>query len=220
MKSQNSTTRVWDAPTRLFHWALVGLFAFSWWSAENGEMEWHLLSGTAMLGLILFRLVWGVIGGSTARFSGILRSPVAALEYVRGKAPPRAGHNPLGGYSVIAMLLLLVTQVGTGLFAVDVDGIESGPLSPLVSFDQGRQASAIHELSFNLLLALIGLHILTIIFYRVARRRNLVIPMITGSDAELPSGTRPLAPAPVWRFVVAAAAAAGVAWWTGQGLGL
>lgn len=218
MISTSAATRVWDVPTRLFHWLLVALFALSWWSAENGEMDRHRLSGIILLGLLLFRVVWGFIGGSTARFSGFVKGPGAAMAYLRG-AQPRAGHNPLGGYAVLGLLLLIAAQIGTGLFAVDTDGIESGHLSHLVSFDAGREAAEFHELSFNVLLALIGLHIAAIVFYRLVKRRNLVKPMLTGSDAELPAGTPGLIPAAPWKLVLAVAAAAALAWWTGQGFG-
>jgi cytochrome b len=212
--------RVWDLPTRLFHWAIVVLIGMSWWSAENHAMDWHRTFGLIALGLILFRLIWGLIGGSTARFASFLRSPGSVVSYLGSNGPRRAGHNPLGGYSVIAMLLVIVLQVGTGLFAVDVDGIESGYLSHLVSFDQGRLASKIHETSFNVLLALIGLHILAILFYLVVRRRNLVRPMVTGTDRQVETADGALVSAGPVKFVVAAGMAASIAWWAGTGFGL
>lgn len=213
-----ASVRVWDLPTRLFHWLLVLLFAASWWSAENREMEWHYRSGITILILLAFRLIWGVIGGSTARFIGFLRGPGAAIEYVRGVVPKDAGHNPLGGYSVIAMLLALMVQVGTGLFATDIDGLVSGPLSHFVDFDQGRQAAEIHETSFNILLVLIGLHVLTILFYLVVRRRNLVTPMVTGRDKALGNNVRGLVPAGPVRLVIALVVAVLLGWWVSTGI--
>jgi cytochrome b len=214
----SDATKVWDWPTRLFHWLVVLLFAFSWWSAENGEMTWHYRSGLTMLGLILFRLVWGFIGGSTARFASFVRSPMAALAYLRGRrSAPSPGHSPIGGYSVVAMLLLLAVQVGTGLFAVDIDGIESGPLSYLVDFDRGRQLAEIHETSFNVLLGLIGLHILAIAYYRL-RGRRLIAPMITGRDPQIPPGAPGLVPAGLLRFAAGGTLAAACAWFIGNGL--
>lgn len=175
---------VWDFPIRIFHWSLVALLAFSWWSAENHQMDWHRLSGQAVLFLLLFRLLWGAIGSDTARFRHFIKGPRAIWTYVRsrGEYGPASdvGHNPLGGWSVVAMLLALGAQVVTGLFAVDVDGIESGPLSYLVDFDQGRLASAVHDISFNILIALILLHIVAIIFHLIVRRQNLVGAMVTG----------------------------------------
>ena len=270
------TVAVWDLPTRLFHWSLVGLIGVSWWSAEAGAMDWHRLSGLTVTALIIFRLIWGLIGGSTARFASFVRAPQHVIAHLRGRlefqvtrqrlrgedrrngiAPAigggeslrpaadigdaargqrrpdqqggieaglrgqggeHAGHNPLGGYSVIALLLLIVVQVGTGLFAVDTDGLESGPLSYLVSFEEGRIASGVHEIAFALLQLLIVVHIAAILFYRFVKRRNLVKPMITGSDGELTSSAGALVAAPWWRFPLAAGIAAAFAWWTAGGM--
>ena len=212
--------RVWDIPTRLFHWLLVGLFCFSWWSAENRSMDWHRNSGTAVLALVLFRWMWGVIGSNTARFASFVRSPMAVLTHWRlGRAAPRRpGHNPLGGYSVVALLLLLTMQITTGLLAVDVDGIESGPLSFLLPFDDGRIAARIHHLSFNLLLAVISVHVVAILFYLVVRKRNLIRPMFTGLDSDFDREATALVPASKARFALAAVIVAGLAWWISNGL--
>jgi cytochrome b len=172
--------RIWDAPTRLVHWLLVALVAFSWWTAENGRMDWHRYSGYAVLGVLVFRIYWGIVGSDTARFANFVKGPRAVAQYFRDKSSI-VGHNPLGALSVIALLVLLVTQVGLGLFAVDVDGLESGPLSHLVSFDEGREYAKSHELVFNILLALIALHIAAVLFYLIAKRDNLIAPMITGA---------------------------------------
>jgi cytochrome b len=217
---QPDRVRVWDIPTRLFHWLIVLFFAVSWWSAENHEMERHYWSGSIMLGLILFRLIWGVIGGSTARFASFVRSPGAVFAYLRSKESGgrAAGHNPLGAYSVIAMIAMLVLQVGTGLFAGDTDGLESGPLSPLVSFDQTQLAADIHGISFNILLALIGLHILAILYYTLVRKHGLLRAMITGADVGIDAGKSSLAPAPFWRLGLALLIAAGLAWWISKGM--
>ena len=217
-----SSVRVWDVPTRLFHWLLVALFAFSWWSAENREMDWHVLSGLTLLGLLVFRLLWGVIGGSTARFRSFVRPLPVVLGHVRGRVHGRvsAGHNPLGGYSVVAMLLVLGLQVTSGLFATDVDGLDSGPLSFLVTFEQGRTAARVHEIAFNLSLALIALHVLAVGFYLVIKKRNLITPMVTGRDRVLDPAHGQLAPAHPWRFLVAAAIAAATAWAAARGFGL
>lgn len=212
--------RVWDLPTRLFHWLLAGLFVFSWWSAENREMEWHLRSGAVLLGLLVFRLLWGVAGSSTARFASFVRSPAAVLHYIRGSASEkRAGHNPLGGYSVLAMLLALAVQIASGLFATDVDGLESGPLSYRVSFDQGRAAAEIHEGAFAVLQVLVAVHILAILFYLFVRRRNLVRPMVTGNDHALGAGVVGTRGGGMIAFAACTAIAAGFAWWIATGMG-
>jgi cytochrome b len=211
--------RVWDLPTRLFHWTLVILFAFSWWSAEQREMEWHQWSGQAVLALLAFRILWGFIGSSTARFSSFVRSPSQVFSYVRSKdrAAP-LGHNPLGGYSVLALLIILVTQVAAGLFAVDVDGIESGPLSFLVSFEAGRSAAFVHEVSFNLLLGLIVLHLLAVGYYTLIARQPLIRRMVTGTDDSQSEGTADVRPASPLRLVLALATAALLVWSIRNGL--
>ncbi|MEZ5986897.1 MAG: cytochrome b/b6 domain-containing protein [Hyphomonas sp.] len=178
---------VWDGALRLFHWSTVFLVAAMWWTAENGIMDWHKRMGMILLGLISFRLVWGLLGPRTARFTSWKIGPGAILGYLKGLTggahKPSFGHNPVGTLSVIAMLLALCVQVGTGLFSVDVDGLESGPLASLVSFEAGRQAAEIHETAFNVLVILIGLHIVAIVTYLVFFKDNLVRPMVTGRRA-------------------------------------
>lgn len=177
--------RTWDAPVRLFHWLLVALMAFSWWSGEEHYMEWHRFSGYGILALLVFRIYWGFAGTRTARFGQFVRPPRTVLAYARslGKrtASEAEGHNPLGGWSVVLMLSTLAVMVLAGLFAVDVDGFESGPLADYVTFEQGRTAAELHELVFNLILALITLHVAAIVFYLVWKRQNLVGAMIHGS---------------------------------------
>lgn len=213
--SQGLRQFIWDGPTRLFHWLLVGLIGFSWWSAENFHMDWHYKSGVTVCGLLVFRVLWGVFGASTARFRSFVRGPRGVWRYVRGAELAPVGHNPLGGWSVVALLLALLVQVTSGLFSVDVDGIESGPLSYLVDFDQGRLAAAIHDWSFYALLGLIALHVLAVFFYLIVKRRNLIGAMITGYH-------RADAPVTVTRarwitLMLVVAAAAAVTWWIAGG---
>jgi cytochrome b len=174
--------KVWDWPTRLVHWLLVVLLAFSWWSAENHEMEYHRYSGYAVLAVILFRVYWGFVGGPTARFTQFVKGPKAIIAYLRGNEKV-IGHNPLGSLSVIALLALVATQVALGLFAVDIDGLESGPLSHLVSFETGRLCAEIHEIVFKVLMVMVIVHIVAIAFYLLFKRDNLITPMITGSKS-------------------------------------
>ncbi len=208
---------VWDAPTRLFHWLLVGLVGFSWWSAETHHMDWHQLSGLAVCGLLIFRILWGFLGASTARFSQFVRGPRAVWAYLRGRGPGTVGHNPLGGLSVVALLLALSAQIVSGLLAVDVDGIESGPLSYLVDFEQGRLAARVHAVSFNIVQGLVGLHVLAIVFYLVARRRNLTAAMITGFQKAHATDAAPVTRARWWSLALAVAAAALVSAWIARG---
>jgi cytochrome b len=217
--------KVWDGPVRLFHWLLVALLCFSWWSGEQGEMEWHRWSGYAVLGLIVFRLFWGFAGSRTARFAQFLRGPGAVSNYVstlpsRGSDHSADGHNPLGGWAVAAMLLTIAAMVTAGLFAVDVDGFESGPLSRFVSFDQGRFAAEWHETIFDVILALAALHIAAALFYLVWKRQNLIRAMITGYRPHV-FGESPAPVAyPVWRLLVGLAMAGLVVWAVTEGFWL
>lgn len=177
------TVRVWDAPVRLFHWALVSLFFLSWWSAENHDMELHRTSGLVVLGLLLFRIYWGLAGSRTARFTQFLRGPAAVLAYARKAADehPTDGHNPLGGWSVAALLAALLGLTTAGLFAGNGDGGEAGPLAAVLSAEGARRAADIHGTVFNVALFLIGLHVLAIFFYQFLVGRDLVSAMITGN---------------------------------------
>ena len=204
---------LWDLPTRIVHWSLVVLIPFSWWSAENHDLERHRWSGYAILGLLVFRLIWGFVGSSTSRFASFLRGPRAVLAYARGSGDKRLGHNPMGGWSVVAMLALLVAQVGLGLFASDDDGLETGPLNHLVSYATAETLTELHELLFNVLAALIALHVATVLFYLFVRRDNLIAPMLGGSkqlDAE--PAARPTMARPLRALAVAAVAFAIMAW--------
>ncbi len=178
------TVKVWDLPTRLFHWTLVLLMIVQWLTAENSStMSYHIWAGYTVLALVLFRLIWGFVGSDTVRFSDFVRGPVAAIEYVkallRGETPLYLGHNPMGGWSIIAMLVLLLVQAGTGLFAND-DIIIEGPLYSWVSKSTSDWLTSIHKINFNLLLLVIGVHISAVLFYLFVKRENLVHPMLSG----------------------------------------
>jgi len=203
--------RIWDLPTRLFHWAVVLLVPALWWTHQIDRLDLHILLGEVMLGLVLFRLIWGVIGSSTARFANFLRGPGRAFAYLRGRAPGGFGHNPIGGWSVAAMLLLLAVQVGLGLFVSDEDGLNTGPLSHFVSYESARTLADRHETMFYVLLALIVLHVSAIVYYWAVRRNNLVTPMLTGRR-EAPADGAAMVGAPLGRFVAALVLAAGLTW--------
>jgi len=197
------------------------LVAFCWWSAEYDQLGWHELAGETLVGLVVFRLIWGVIGSSTARFADFLRGPRAIIAYVgelrRGRTEHAIiGHNPLGGWSVAAMLSLLALDVGLGLFAVDVDGDQPGPFGNLVSFDVGRAIAHWHHLVFNALLALIVLHLAAILFYAVVKRDNLIGPMLTGRKS-VAVQAKSMVRVPLWRLLAAAAVAAAVAYVIAKG---
>lgn len=211
--------KLWDGPVRIVHWLLVVLIGFSWWASED-HLNWHRWSGYTVIGLVLFRIYWGFAGGGAARFSSFVKGPKAVAAYAatvgRRDVATTPGHNPLGALSVLAILAVLLAQVGTGLFAVDVDAFEAGPFSDRVSFELGRKIAEWHELSFRVLQALVVLHVAAVLFYWVWKRTNLIGAMITGSRA-LPSDPG-LAGAPVWRLIVGVVLAAAIAWVLSKGL--
>lgn len=204
------TQPVWDLSVRLVHWLLAALIGFSWWSIENHHTDWHMWSGFAILTLLLFRLLWGVVGSSTARFANFVRGPRAVGEYLRGRWKG-VGHSPLGALSVVALLGAIIVQVSLGLISQDEDGIYAGPLAGLVSSDTSDQARDIHELWFNVILALIILHVAAILFYRL-RGRALTKAMITGRAVVHPEA-QPMKPAKWWVAVLCLAMAFGITRW-------
>ena len=175
-----------------------------------------------MLGLIVFRLYWGVAGSTASRFASFVRGPRAILAYLRAlptRASPKSpGHNPLGALSVLVLLVLLLAETVLGLFTVDVDGIESGPLASWVSFDAGRACAQWHHLIFNVLLWLIGLHLAAIAFYALYKRENLVGPMIHGRKILPPQGS--IASGSWPRVGVGAALSIAIVWLTARGFKL
>jgi cytochrome b len=198
---------------------MVLLVATSWWTAENGELEYHRYSGYALLGVLCFRLYWGVVGSSTARFTNFVRGPQAVFAYLRptpvtNQQPiAQPGHNPLGALSVIALLAMLFAQVALGLFAVDVDGIESGPLSFYVSFDTGRACAELHEELFDVLVWFIALHVLAVLFYQFYKRQNLIGGMLHGQQS-FDQAPLPVTFASGIRLVIGIAIAALLVWLT------
>lgn len=209
---------VWDRAVRIVHWLLAALIGLAWWTAEEEMLDWHERIGMAILGLLVFRLVWGFVGSSTARFAGFVRGPAAILDYLRGRSGFVLGHNPLGALSVLALLTLVGAEVGLGLFASDEDGFLSGPLAAFVSEDMAETLTGLHEDLFDWLLVLIGLHVAAIAFYLLVKRDNLVAPML-GGRRSAPEGTPPMVAAPAWRAFAAAVVAFAVmsaVWWAGR----
>ncbi len=171
---------LWDWPVRLAHWGFAVLLPLLWWTAEEGDIETHRRLGIAMLFLVVLRLAWGVVGSDPARFARFVKGPGAVLAYLRGQFPAAPGHNPLGGWSVAALLAVLSVQLGLGLFAQDEYGLVAGPLNHLVSYETAEMVTEWHETFFNAVLALVGLHLAAIAFYSVVRQDNLIGPMLTG----------------------------------------
>ncbi len=208
--------RVWDLPVRLTHLGFLLLIPALWWTAENGEMERHSQLGYALLFLLLFRLYWGFAGSRNARFASFMRGPAAINAYLRGRASRPVGHNPLGALSVVALLGLMATQISLGLFAQDSDGLFSGPLSHLISYDLSDAAREWHERLFNLLAALIALHVLAVLYYQLVKRDRIVEPMVTGKK-RLPPQAEGGASASWAALTAGLLLSAGVTWWVSLG---
>lgn len=188
------TVRVWDLPTRAFHWLLaasvIGMIATA--KVGGSWMEWHLRLGHFVLALLLFRLCWGLVGGHWSRFATFAYGPASVLRYLRGQAPTqhRVGHTPLGALSVFALLGVLLAQVGTGLISDD----EIAFFGPLVRFVDGSTvglATDYHKgIGQWLVIGLMALHILAVLVYQLFKKQNLVGPMLHG-DKALPEPALP-----------------------------
>lgn len=178
--------RLWDLPTRLFHWLLALSVAAALISAQIGGnfMDWHGRLGLFIVGLVVFRLVWGVMGSTYARFAQFFPTPAKVKLYLRGEWRG-VGHNPLGALSVLGLLGLLAFQASSGLFSND-DISFVGPLFDLVSKDLSNQLTGLHKQASNLIYLLIGLHLAAIGFYAIVKKDNLVKPMVTGWKASEP----------------------------------
>lgn len=209
--------RVWDLPTRLFHWALaacvIGLAVTGY--AED-MLEWHSRLGSAVLALLLFRIVWGFVGGRWSRFASFLYAPASVVAYLRGRPHPDhlVGHNPLGAGSVFAMLLVLLAQVATGLVSDDESAFQ-GPLNKYVSSAKGLAATWYHKrVGQWLLLALVVLHLGAIVFHLLRKQDNLVRPMVLGDKLVegQPVASRDDAASRALAFAVLAACG-GLVWW-------
>jgi cytochrome b len=191
MDETQQPVRVWDLPTRLFHWLLAACVIGSVISAKVGgnALVWHFRLGYVVFTLILFRLIWGVVGGRWSRFASFMYAPATTLRYLRGQGRPGehldVGHNPLGAFSVFGLLAVLAAQVGTGLFADD----EIASTGPLIKFVSGATSLTLTHWHKRygqwLVIALVLLHIGAIVFYQVRKKQNLVRPMLVG-DKLLP----------------------------------
>ncbi len=212
--------RVWDLPTRLFHWlltlAVIGLVVTA--KVGGNAMAWHFRLGYLVLGLMVFRLLWGVVGGRWSRFASFIYRPTTTWRYLRGAGRREehldVGHNPLGSFSVFALLLILLVQLGTGLVADD-EIANVGPLNRFVDTATGLAATGWHK-SFGqwLVISLVLLHVLAVLYYLWRRRINLLRPMISG-DKVLPAGTPASAdalPQRLLALVLALVCAAAVTW--------
>jgi cytochrome b len=179
--------RLWDLPMRVFHWSLVIAVLIAFVTGQIGAnwMGVHAKAGLAIIGLVVFRVIWGVVGSTHARFLTFVPSPAKIKAYVKGQWQG-VGHNPLGALSVLALLGLLAVQAGTGLFSND-DIDFNGPLFALVDSALSSRLTGFHKLISNVLLGLVALHVVAIVFYVGFKKHNLVKPMVTGWK-EVPAG--------------------------------
>lgn len=189
---------LWDIPTRLFHWLIVVCIPLSWWSAENEKYELHEWLGYTVIVLVVSRVAWGFFGSRHSRFGDFLVGPRSILAYLRGGGAASPGHNPLGGWSVVALLSLLLVQAISGLFNSD-DVFFTGPFYYGASVALRDAMGLVHELAFDLLLALVALHILAVLYHQYVRKEPLVQAMVRGS-AQGRGGEA--APVPAWRALL------------------
>ena len=202
--------RVWDLPTRIFHWLLVVLVVASYVTGQMGGsmIEWHGRAGVAITGLLAFRIVWGIVGSTYARFVDFIPTPARLGVYLRGEWT-RPGHNPLGALSVFALLGILLFQAVSGLFSND-DIAFSGPLRQLVSADTTNWLSGLHRQNYWIIIAFVALHVSAVAFYGLVKKDNLVKPMITGVKEDADPAHEPARGGGLVAFIVALAIMAGV----------
>lgn len=218
--SKSVGVKVWDLPVRLAHVVLVLAVGVAWWTgeAEGDWFIWHQAAGCVAIVTVLFRLAWGFVGTRTARFADFLAGPGAVLKHLAAllgrRVAPRAGHHALGGWAVIALWSAVLFQAGTGLFAND-EIMNAGPFYGWIDPDLSNGLTAWHHLGFNLLLGLVGLHVVAVVAYRLWGRLDLLRPMVTGRRTDLPPAAdigaeRPWAALALW--LVFAAALGGAIW--------
>ncbi|MCB1689561.1 MAG: cytochrome b/b6 domain-containing protein [Halioglobus sp.] len=183
---------LWDIPTRVFHWLIVCCLPLAWWSAEEHRYDLHQWIGYSVLVLVATRIVWGFTGSRHSRFVDFLVGPGAVLSYLRGGRASSAGHNPLGGWSVVLLLSLLLLQAVSGLFNSD-DVLFSGPLYYWADTGFRDAMGVVHDVAFNALLALVCLHIFAVLYHQFRLKENLVQAMLRGSAPGREGRARPVA---------------------------
>ena len=199
---------LWDLPTRAFHWLIVVCLPLAWWSAENEKYELHQWLGYTVIVLVVSRIILGFLGSRHSRFADFLVGPGRVLAYLKGLGASSAGHNPLGGWSVVALLSLLLLQGVSGLFNSD-DVFFSGPLYYGASGPFRDTMGQLHELAFDVLLVLVVLHIGAVLYYQRGRKEPLIQAMLRG---RAPGKEGLAAPVPVWRAILVTAVVALMFW--------
>lgn len=194
------SVRVWDVPTRLFHWLTVVLVIGAYVTQRLNWIDLHVRLGETLLALVLFRLLWGCFGSETARFRSFVASPAAALAHLRHalrrEPDVQVGHNAAGGWMVLLLIALLLVETLSGIYVYN-DVADEGPLSEIVPAPVANAISSLHALGWDLLLAAVVLHVCAIAVYAIAKGHHLVGPMISGRK-RLPSTVRAPSRAPLW----------------------
>ncbi|KZB69548.1 MULTISPECIES: cytochrome b/b6 domain-containing protein [Thalassospira] len=186
--SEEKKVKLWDFPVRLFHWALVIAIVTAWWANREVMIDVHAIAGYSVLALVIFRLIWGFVGSSNARFADFLTGPRRVIDYLR-KLPngsvselTYAGHNPAGGWMVAVMILLVGVQAVSGLFASENTFLFfDGPLVAYVSSDFTSTMNWIHQTNINLIYGAVGLHVFAALFYLAVKRENLIRAIVIGT---------------------------------------
>ncbi len=195
MTEQKVKIKVWDVSTRFFHWGIIALLAVLWWTAEEGYMEWHQICAYTLAGMLVFRLIWGFIGSETSRFSHFVNSPGNVIRYLKNVKSSKMsrhhiGHNPIGGYMVILLLVLLAAQFITGLYSTD-DIFTEGPLYSAVSNDIAESLTRLHKNLYYLILVFAGVHVLAVIVHSI-KGDKIVPAMLTGRKEVSEQPEKPL----------------------------
>ncbi|WP_111979570.1 cytochrome b/b6 domain-containing protein [Algibacillus agarilyticus] len=210
------TLKIWDSATRIFHWALVINIVAAWYTIENRLIELHEIAGHCLIGLLVFRLIWAILGSRTSRFTHFVVQPFAALRYlnksIRLQAHHQVGHNPAGGWMVIVMMCVLGFQVFSGLLSNDDLGF-SGALSDHVSKALSDTFTQLHRYSFNALVTLIWLHLVAVFFYVLIKKDNLIKAMFTGKKTVEQAPVKPLYFAPTSLALLCGLIAGAFSYW-------
>ena len=201
---------LWDVPIRVCHWLIVCCLPLSWWSAETERYSLHQWTGYTVIVLVVSRVIWGFCGSRHSRFADFLVGPAKIVAYLQGRGADSVGHNPLGGWSVILLLALLLLQAVSGLFNSD-DVLFSGPLYYAASTGFRDNMGVVHDVAFNALLFLVGLHILAVLYHQLRRKEKLLQAMFKGGV----TGREGLASPVSWWFAALIAVSVALTLWWG-----
>jgi len=196
---RGTQVRIWNIPVRLFHWTLASCFITAWLTRDNRYLDIHIFAGYLMAGLIIFRILWGIIGGPYARFRDFAFGWHEVWSYLKGvlnRRPPRfLGHNPAGSWAIYLLLTLGILIVVTGLLGLGGEE-QQGPLAGWLNYPQGKLAQDLHELLAWLMLAVVGTHLIGVLVESLLHKENLVRAMLTGYK---PAPANTIAAASQWK---------------------